>query len=116
MHGIIATFWLVLHYTQARLIAAHRVALHKKLGIFTACVGALLAFQALNLGSKALRLVRAAGARSAAIPVRADRDHEHVRAVSATRCAARKRANGTSDSCCWQRWRCSFPRPAASTR
>ena len=39
VHGLIATLWLVLHFTQARLIAAHRVALHKRLGIFTAGVG-----------------------------------------------------------------------------
>jgi hypothetical protein len=43
LHGLIATLWLGLHYTQARLIAAHRVALHKRLGIFTACVGIVLA-------------------------------------------------------------------------
>jgi hypothetical protein len=29
LHGLISTLWLVLHFTQARLIAAHRVALHK---------------------------------------------------------------------------------------
>jgi len=49
IHGIISTLWLALHYTQARLIAAHRVALHKRLGIFTACVGAVLAVQAFHL-------------------------------------------------------------------
>jgi hypothetical protein len=49
LHGIFATLWLGLHCTQARLIAARRVALHRNLGIFTACVGALLAYQALNL-------------------------------------------------------------------
>jgi hypothetical protein len=43
LHGLIATLWLGLHFTQARLIAAHRVALHKRLGIFAACVGAVLA-------------------------------------------------------------------------
>jgi len=42
IHGLISTLWLVLHYTQARLIAAHRIALHKRLGIVTACVGLLL--------------------------------------------------------------------------
>jgi hypothetical protein len=46
LHGLIATTWLALHYTQARLIAAHRVALHRRLGIFTACVGAVLAVHA----------------------------------------------------------------------
>ena len=49
LHGILATLWLGLHFTQARLIAAHRVAVHKKLGIFTACVGFVLAYQALGL-------------------------------------------------------------------
>jgi hypothetical protein len=49
LHGLIATTWLALHYTQARLIAAHRVTLHKRLGIFTACVGAVLAVQAFHL-------------------------------------------------------------------
>jgi len=49
LHGLIATLWLGLHYTQARLIAAHRVALHKRLGIFTACVGLVLAIHAFNV-------------------------------------------------------------------
>jgi hypothetical protein len=48
LHGLIATTWLALHYTQARLIAAHRVALHKRLGIFTACLGAVLAIHAFH--------------------------------------------------------------------
>lgn len=50
LHGLLATLWLVLHYTQARLVAAHRVDIHKRLGIFTACVGGMLALQALHLG------------------------------------------------------------------
>ena len=50
LHGILATLWLALHFTQARLIAMHKVAVHKRLGIFTACVGFLLAAQALALG------------------------------------------------------------------
>lgn len=49
IHGIISTLWLALHFTQARLIAAHKVALHKRLGIFTACVGAVLVIQAFHL-------------------------------------------------------------------
>ena len=49
IHGIISTLWLALHFTQARLIAAHRVALHKRLGIFTASVGVVLAVQAFQL-------------------------------------------------------------------
>jgi hypothetical protein len=50
IHGVLATLWLVLHYSQAKLIAAHRIDIHKRLGIFTAIVGAVLAFQALDLG------------------------------------------------------------------
>jgi hypothetical protein len=50
VHGALATLWLVLHYTQARLVAAHRVEVHRRLGIFAACVGVLLAVQALSLG------------------------------------------------------------------
>lgn len=49
LHGLIATVWIVLHYTQARLIQAHRVTLHKRLGIFGACVAAVLAVQAVQL-------------------------------------------------------------------
>ena len=48
VHGLIATAWLALHYTQARLIAGHRVVLHKRLGIFTACLGVALAIQAFH--------------------------------------------------------------------
>lgn len=59
LHGIIATLWLGLHFTQAKLIAAHRGALHKKLGVFTACVGALLAVQALNLAIEGVAAGRA---------------------------------------------------------
>lgn len=49
VHGIIATLWLVLHYTQAKLIAAHRVDIHMRLGIFTAFVGLVLAVQSLDM-------------------------------------------------------------------
>ncbi len=50
VHGVLATLWIALHYTQARLIAAHRADIHKRLGIFAACVGFVLAAQALDLG------------------------------------------------------------------
>jgi hypothetical protein len=49
-HGLVSTLWLVLHYTQARLVAAHRVDIHRRLGIFAAFVGGVLAVQALQLG------------------------------------------------------------------
>ncbi|MEO8061158.1 MAG: hypothetical protein ABI821_00270 [Pseudomonadota bacterium] len=51
VHGLIATVWLVLHYTQARLIAARRVDLHMRLGILTACVGVALIVQAVMLAT-----------------------------------------------------------------
>lgn len=59
VHGLLATLWLALHFTQARLIAVHRVALHKRLGIFTACVGVVLAMQALHLGIEGVAAGRA---------------------------------------------------------
>jgi hypothetical protein len=46
LHGIIATVWIALHYVQARLVAAHRVDIHRRLGIVAACVAVLLAVQA----------------------------------------------------------------------
>ena len=49
LHGFLATVWLVLHYTQARLIAAHRVDLHRRLGIFAAFVAGVLAVQAVSM-------------------------------------------------------------------
>ena len=49
VHGLIATVWIALHYTQARLVAAHRVDLHRRLGIFAAFVAALLAVQAISM-------------------------------------------------------------------
>ena len=39
LHGAVFTSWLVLHFTQARLIAARRVDLHRRLGIFGAMLG-----------------------------------------------------------------------------
>ena len=49
LHGIIATTWVALHYTQARLVAAHRVDLHRRLGILAALVAALLSVQAVSM-------------------------------------------------------------------
>lgn len=39
IHGLLCTAWLGLHFSQARLVAARRVALHMKMGIATALVG-----------------------------------------------------------------------------
>jgi hypothetical protein len=45
VHGILSTLWLVLHFTQAKLIAAKDFALHRRLGIFAALIGAAMAVQ-----------------------------------------------------------------------
>jgi hypothetical protein len=50
IHALIAIVWVGLHFTQARLVAAHRVDVHRRLGILAACVAALLAVQAMSLG------------------------------------------------------------------
>lgn len=42
---MLATIWIALHYTQARLIAAQRVDLHRRLGIAAAVVGLVLTLQ-----------------------------------------------------------------------
>jgi len=39
IHGFLFTAWLALHFTQARLIAARRADLHRRLGIIGAVVG-----------------------------------------------------------------------------
>jgi hypothetical protein len=44
LHGLVFTSWLLLHYTQARLIAAHRVDLHRRLGVFGAVLGYAMFF------------------------------------------------------------------------
>jgi type IV secretory pathway VirB2 component (pilin) len=44
LHGLMFTSWLVLHYTQARLIAAHRIDIHRRLGIFGAVLGYTMFF------------------------------------------------------------------------
>jgi hypothetical protein len=49
IHGILSTLWIAMHYSQARLIATHRVALHKRLGIAGAILGAVIVIQAAML-------------------------------------------------------------------
>lgn len=39
LHGAMFTAWLALHFTQARLIATHRVDLHRRVGIAGAVLG-----------------------------------------------------------------------------
>src|SRR5687768_13363648 len=33
LHGIVMTLWIVLFFVQVRLVAAHRVKLHRRLGV-----------------------------------------------------------------------------------
>ena len=42
VHGLVMTLWFVLFVVQARLVAAHRVDLHRRLGIAGAAVAALV--------------------------------------------------------------------------
>ena len=41
LHGLIFTLWFALFFIQARLIARHRVDLHRRLGIFGAVLARL---------------------------------------------------------------------------
>jgi len=45
IHGILSTLWLVLHFTQAKLIAAKDYALHRRLGILAAVIGTVMFVQ-----------------------------------------------------------------------
>ncbi len=41
-HGILFTTWIVLFITQVRLVAGGRTDIHRKLGVFAACVAVLM--------------------------------------------------------------------------
>jgi len=56
VHGVIATAWIALHLLQARLIAVRSVALHRRLGVFTAFVGVALVVEALWMAVEGARL------------------------------------------------------------
>lgn len=42
VHGFVFTTWLVLFFTQAFLVSAHRIDLHRRLGMVSACFAVLL--------------------------------------------------------------------------
>ena len=42
-HGLVMSAWVVLFFVQTRLIAAHRFALHRSLGILGCCLAAVVA-------------------------------------------------------------------------
>lgn len=57
IHGLIFTLWFVLFFVQTRLVARHRIDLHRRLGIFgavlaplAACVAMTVAYQAAKRG------------------------------------------------------------------
>jgi hypothetical protein len=56
VHGVIATAWIGLHVAQARLIAVRNVALHRRLGVFTAFVGVALVVEAVWMAIEGARL------------------------------------------------------------
>jgi hypothetical protein len=45
VHGILSTLWLILHFMQARLIAARQFRWHRALGVVTAIVGLIALIQ-----------------------------------------------------------------------
>lgn len=42
VHGLVFTTWLLLFFTQAFLVSAHRIDLHRRLGMVSACFAVLL--------------------------------------------------------------------------
>lgn len=55
VHGVIATVWIALHVAQARLVAVRNLALHRRLGVFTALVGVALVVEALWMAVEGAR-------------------------------------------------------------
>ena len=55
LHGLIFTLWFALFFIQARLIARHRVDLHRRLGVLGAVLGPLAACVAIAVAFHAAR-------------------------------------------------------------
>lgn len=55
VHGLLFTAWLVLLFVQARLVARHRVDLHRKLGLVGALLAPLCTFVAIGVSFNAGR-------------------------------------------------------------
>jgi hypothetical protein len=55
LHGFLFTAWFVLFFVQARLVARHRVDLHRKLGVVGAFLGPLCACVAIRVSFNAGR-------------------------------------------------------------
>lgn len=55
LHGLMFTLWFVLFFVQARLVARHRVDLHRRLGVFGAVLAPLAACLAAGVSILALK-------------------------------------------------------------
>lgn len=55
LHGLIFTLWFVLFFVQVRLVARHRVDLHRRLGVFGAVLAPIAACLAIGVSIHALR-------------------------------------------------------------
>lgn len=55
LHGVIFTLWFVLFFVQARLVARHRVDLHRRLGVLGAALIPLAAALAMGVSIHAVR-------------------------------------------------------------
>ena len=55
LHGLIFTTWFVLFFVQARLVARHRLDLHRRLGVFGAVLAPLGACMAIGVSIHAVR-------------------------------------------------------------
>ena len=55
LHGLIFSAWFVLFFVQARLVARHRIDLHRRLGVFGAVLAPLGACMAIGVSIHAVR-------------------------------------------------------------
>ena len=55
LHGLVFTLWFVLFFAQARLVARHRVDLHRRLGVLGAVLAPLGASTAIGVSIHSLR-------------------------------------------------------------
>src|SRR5271155_1806473 len=55
LHGLVFTTWFVLFFVQARLVARHRIDLHRRVGIFGAFLAPVAACLAMGVSIHAAR-------------------------------------------------------------
>ncbi len=61
VHGVVMTLWFALYVLQATLIAAHRVALHRRIGLLGLALAALVLLIGTHTAIEAARLERMPG-------------------------------------------------------